>query len=189
MSKSAFSTRRIALCAILIALYFAVSLFSIELSGVKITFDSLPVTVGAMLFGPIDGFLIGLLGELLSQIVRYGLTVTTALWIVPPALRGLMIGLGCVVLKKQMRIPSLSERKVPIVYFAVCIIAAAVTSLGNTAAYYFDSKIFGYYQFALIFGVAGIRLLTNILSSVLTAAAAIPVLLGLRKAGAVSTEK
>ena len=183
MQKNSFPTKRIATCAVLVAVYFALSLLSVEVAGVKITFDSLPVVSAAMLGGPLDGFLVGLLGELLAQVIRYGITATTALWIVPPALRGLLIGLGCIAFRKQMRLSCIVQEKRPYVYFAVCIVAAVVTSLGNTLAYYVDSKVYGYYNYALIFGVAGVRVLTNVLSSVLTAAVAIPVLVGLRKAG------
>ena len=187
MSKS--PARRIAVCAIFIALFFAMSVFSFEVFGVKITFDSLPVVIAAMLFGPVGGALVGLLGELLAQLVRYGLTVTTVLWVIPPALRGLVIGLGCIVFKNQMSLQTITKQKRPYVYFAVCIAAAVVTSLGNTMAYYFDSKIFGYYNYALIFGVAGVRVGVNVLSSLLTAIAAIGVLLGLRKAGLTAEER
>lgn len=182
MNKSNFTPRRIAMSAILIAIFFALSLLSFEVGGVKITLDSLPVVVAALLGGPINGFLVGILGELLAQALRYGFTATTALWILPPALRGLLIGLGCVAFKRQMQISAIVEEKRPFVYFIVCIVAAVFTSLGNTLVYYLDSKIYGYYNYALIFGVAGIRVLTNVLASVITAAIAIPVVLALRKA-------
>lgn len=182
MNKSNFTPRRIAMSAILIAIFFALSLLSFEIGGVKITLDSLPVVVAALLGGPINGFLVGILGELLAQALRYGFTATTALWILPPALRGLLIGLGCVAFRRQMQISAIVKEKRPFVYFIVCIVAAVFTSLGNTLVYYLDSKIYGYYNYALIFGVAGIRVLTNVLASVITAAIAIPVVLALRKA-------
>lgn len=189
MSKNKFSAQQIAVCAILIAIYFPLSALSPEFSGIQITFDSLPVTIGAMLGGPLEGFLVGLLGELLAQIVRYGLSVTTVLWILPRALRGLIIGLGCVLFKKKMSVSAFAQGRPSIVYFIVCIVAAIFTSLGNTLAYYVDSIVFGYYNFALIFGVAGIRLISNVISSVLMAIVTVPVLLGLRKAGIASANK
>ncbi len=177
-----FTIRRIALDAVLIAIFYVLSLFEIEVSGVKITFTSLAVVIAAMLFGPVDGFLVGFLGEFLTQMLKYGFTATTVLWILPSALRGLVIGLFAMFLKKHMSLDALTREKKPYVYFAVCILAAVITSLSNTVVYYIDSKLYGYYNYALIWGVAGVRILTNILQSVITAIVAIPVMLGLRKA-------
>lgn len=183
MSKNRFSARRIAMNAVLIAVYFALSYLSAELSGVKISFEALPVTLAAVLFGPIDGMLAGLLGELLTQILKYGVTATTALWILPPALRGLLIGFGTLLFFKKTGVRAFAEHKKTAAYFAVCAFAAVLTSLGNTMVYYLDSVIYGYYQYALIFGVALIRIGVNVLFSILMAIAAIPVMLALSKAG------
>ena len=177
-----FSIRRIATDAVLIAIFYALSLFSIEVSGVKISFASLPVVIAAMLFGPVDGFLVGFLGEFMTQMLKYGFTATTVLWILPPALRGLVIGLFVIFLRKYMSLDALTKEKKPYVYFIACILAAVVTSLSNTFVYYIDSKLYGYYNYALIWGVAGVRILINILQSVITAIVAIPVMLGLRRA-------
>ena len=184
-----FSIKRIVTDAVLIAIFYALSLFSIEISGVKISFASLPVVISAMIFGPVDGFLVGFLGEFLTQMLKYGFTATTILWILPPALRGLVIGLSVRLFKNRMSLDALTREKKPHVYFAVCILAAVITSLSNTFVYYIDSKLYGYYNYALIWGVAGVRILTNILQSVLTAIIAIPVLLGLRRARLIPAPK
>ena len=184
-----FSIKRIVTDAVLIAIFYALSLFSIEISGVKISFASLPVVISAMIFGPVDGFLVGFLGEFLTQMLKYGFTATTILWILPPALRGLVIGLSVRLFKNRMSLDALTREKKPYVYFAVCIFAAVITSLSNTFVYYIDSKLYGYYNYALIWGVAGVRILTNILQSVLTAIIAIPVLLGLRRARLIPAPK
>lgn len=56
-----FSTRRIVLDAMLIALFFVLSSASLRLGNTfKITFDSLACLITAMLFGPLDAFLVGL---------------------------------------------------------------------------------------------------------------------------------
>lgn len=179
MSKS-FSIRRIAMDGVLIALFYALSLLAIELPGVRLSFASLPIVIGAMAFGPLDGFLIGFLGEFLSQMLKYGFTATTVLWLLPAALRGLTIGLGARLFRKSMGIPDFGRS--PAVYFIVCLVAALVTSAVNTLVYYIDSKLFGYYSYALIFGAALTRLLTNLLNSSIAAAVAIPVLLALSRA-------
>ena len=181
-SKHAFPVKRLATDAVLIAVYFALAVLSIEVYGVKITFNSLPVVIAAMIFGPLDGFLVPFLGEFLSQIIHYGFTPTTILWMLAPAVRGLIVGAAVLLLRKSMSVDVLIGGKRPWVYFLVCIVAAVITSLGNTGAYYVDSKMLGYYNYALIFGVAGIRIISNVVSSILTAILAIPVLAALRKA-------
>ena len=181
-SKRAFPIKRLATDAVLIAVYFALAVLSVEVYGVKITFNSLPVVIAAMVFGPIDGFLVPFLGEFLSQVIHYGVTPTTVLWMLAPALRGLIVGAAVRLLRKSMSVDVLIGSKRPWVYFLVCIAAAVITSLGNTGAYYVDSKMFGYYNYALIFGVAGYRIVSNVVSSILTAILAIPVLAALRKA-------
>lgn len=175
-----FPVRRIVMDGLLIALFYALSLFSIEGAGVKLSFASLPVVIGAMAFGPLDGFLIGFLGEFCSQMLHYGFTVTTVLWLLPPALRGLVIGFGTRIFRRKLAVPEF-KRKLPL-YYAVCLFAAVVTSAVNTPVYYIDSKLFGYYSYALVFGAALTRLLTNLLNSAITASIAIPILLALYKA-------
>ena len=103
MSKhKKFSTRRIVIDALLISLFFVLSLFSVEIGGVKITFVSLPTVVCAMLYDPVDACIVGFLGAFLEQMMKYGFTATTLLWLVPAAIRGLVIGLGVVLFRKQM---------------------------------------------------------------------------------------
>ena len=58
----------------------------------KITVDSLPILVAALLLGPLDGLAVGLIGSFLNQMLTYGLTVTTVLWILPAGIRGLVVG-------------------------------------------------------------------------------------------------
>ena len=50
-----------------------------------------------------------------------------------------------------------------------------------------NSKLFGYYSYALIFGVLGVRILSGILSAILTATVALPILIALRHAKLIET--
>ncbi|MBO4903310.1 MAG: ECF transporter S component [Lachnospiraceae bacterium] len=75
-----------AMCAVLG--YFALDLFNFKLS-----FESLPVLVAALLFGPLDGALVGLIGTFLYQFLRYGLEASTPLWVIPYGIIGLVCGL------------------------------------------------------------------------------------------------
>lgn len=132
-----------AMCAVL-------GYLSVDLGNLKITFESLPVLVAAFLLGPADGLIVGCIGTLIYQILRYGLTATTALWMLPYMLCGLLVGLYAK--KKRFR---LSKKEVA---WAVGI-AELMILLLNTAVMAVDSIIYGYYSKAYIFGSFWIRLL------------------------------
>jgi uncharacterized membrane protein len=64
--------KQLALDAMLIAMFVALSFVSVDLGNLKITFDALPILIGALLFGPVDGLIIGLLGGFMYQLLSYG---------------------------------------------------------------------------------------------------------------------
>ena len=184
-----FSVRRIAIDAVLIAMFFGLSLLSVQLGGIKITFASLPTIICAMLFGPIDGFLVGFLGAFLEQMLKFGFTATTMLWILPPAIRGLFIGLCAVLLRKHMSVDSILQTKRPYVYFIFCILSGIIVSTLNTLVFYVDAKIYHYYEYHRIFGVFWIRIASGIVSSLLMALVALPVVAALKRANFIPTKK
>ena len=125
-------TKRLVLDALLIALFFVLSSAAVTIGGIKLTFASLPGILAAMLFGPIDGFVVGFLGAFLEQMLHFGFTPTTLLWILPPAIRGLLVGLGTLAFKKQMSLETILSARRPWVYYAVNLVTAVVVSLCNT---------------------------------------------------------
>ena len=136
--------KRLVTDAMLIAMYTVLSLVAtINLGNMKFTLDSLPIIVGASLFGPIDGMLVGLLGSFVNQMITYGFSATTVLWIIPAGVRGLMIGLYA---KHHNFDMSFKQTQ-----FITISSALAVTAI-NTLVMYIDSKIYGYYSFAYVFG-------------------------------------
>lgn len=180
--KIAFTVKRIVFDALFAAMFFALSLIAVEIAGVKITLVSLATVVCAMMYGTVDAVIVGLLGAFLEQLIKYGITATTLLWIMPAGIRALIIGLGARSLGSKMTIDTVISDRKPYVYFAVCILAGVATSLSNTLVYYVDAKLYGYYNYALIFGALGVRLFTGVLSSLVTAVMAIPILAALKKA-------
>ena len=78
--------------ALLTAAYFVLSItLTVKTPYLEITFKSLPVVVGALMFGPVGGGLVALFGELLAQMMGpYGLMPTTVLW-PPPSPSGAAI--------------------------------------------------------------------------------------------------
>jgi ECF transporter S component (folate family) len=156
--------KRLVTNAMLIAMYVVLSLVAtINLGNMKLTLDSLPIIIGAALFGPVDGMLIGLLGSFTNQMLTYGFSATTLLWIIPAGVRGLLIGLYA---KHHNFDMSFKQTQ-----FITISSALIVTAL-NTAAMYIDSKIYGYYSFAYVFGgilpriIAGIIVACFVLSYV-----------------------
>lgn len=85
-------TRQLTIDAMLCAMCAVLGYVALDLGSIKLTFESLPVLLGALLFGPVDGMFIGGIGTLLYQLVRYGVTATTLLWILPYVVCGLLVG-------------------------------------------------------------------------------------------------
>lgn len=175
-----FPILRIAIDAVLVALYFGLSWLSVEIGGIKLTFAGLPAMICAMIYGPIDGFLVGFLGAFCEQMLKYGFTPTTLLWVLGPAVRGLVVGCAKLIFKQAMATENLLKNHRPYVFFAVSIFAGLLVSTLNTLAFYVDAKMFHYYTYELIFGVLWLRLLSGILSSVLMSMVTLPVLAGVR---------
>ena len=181
-TRKTTNTKRIALDAVLVALYFALSMIAVPIGGLKLTFEHLPVIICALLFGPVDALLVGGLGELINQMLTFGFTPTTILWMTPAMFRGLSMGLAAVRAGKSLGMEALLEKKVPIAFWITCVTSGLVCSLLNTFTLYVDSKMFGYYSYAMVFGVLWIRLAASAASSVLMSVAAKPVVTALRKA-------
>ena len=174
-SYSRFPAQRLAADAVLIALYFGLSLLAVQIGGIKITFSSLPTMIGAMLFGPVDGLIVGFLGAMMEQLLKFGFTATTLLWVLPPAVRGLFIGLCA----RQLQGAWTVRR--PYGYFAVCVVSGLIVSVLNTLVFYVDAKLYHYYSYALIFGVFWLRIGSGALSSLLMSAVSLPVIRALKK--------
>ena len=166
--KSHFAVRRLVLDAVLIALYVLLGFAKIPIGNMlRINLASFAVVVCAVAFSPVDGLIVGFMGEFLSQILGpYGMTPTTALWALPEAVRGLMLGLMMLFFaRKQLNATALLKSKAMPWYLAACVIAGVVASLLNTFALYVDSKMFGYYNHYMVFGVLTVRLILAVVMS------------------------
>ena len=109
---------------------------AIDLNSIKITLESFPVLLGALLFGPIDGMAIGFVGTLLYQLLRYGVSVTTVLWILPYALAGFLAGWYA---KKHGFRLSLRQT------VGIVVLSEVLVTALNTGVMYLDSRIYGYW--------------------------------------------
>lgn len=149
--------------AVLAALYFVLSLLSIKLGNLHITLKFLPLAVSAMLFGPAEAVITALIGEFIYQLCGdYGLSQTTVLWLLAPAVYACVIG---VFSKYFGKTDKPIESRYPFAV-TVCIAAAILATLTNTAMLYLDSIIWDYYTYAMVFGTFVARLIAGIVAAV-----------------------
>lgn len=171
--KKKFTIQQLCVCAVMIALHIVLEFVAIRIGNdYKITFSGLPFLIAAVFYGPVAGLATGLLGTFLSQLLTFGITVTTPLWILPGAIHGLTMGLFHLAFKRKMQL-------VPI---GICVFASGLlTTICNLAATYFDSQIFHYYWEGYILAVIPIRLLNWGITSVIYCAVIMLVLKAVAK--------
>lgn len=147
---------KMTLMALSLALYVALSYASINLQFIKISLTGLPIIFIAVVYGPIEGMLVGGIGEFFCQLVsQYGLTPTTPLWVLPAIIRGLIVGL----LFKQKHVKS----HLKLWIFTVILCCLAVTGI-NTFVIWLDAKLFQYPS-----GLTNITIILRFVGSVASA--------------------
>lgn len=166
------NTKKLALDGMCTAMCTVLGYLAIDTGSVKVTFESLPVLVGAFLFGPVDGLAIGTVGTLLYQLLRYGLSATTLLWILPYTLCGLLAGLCA-----QKYDLSLSRRALTLTVVG----CELLVTLCNTAVLYIDSQLYGYYFKGFILGSLALRLVLCVAKALAFSAVLPRLLAALRK--------
>ena len=157
-----------ALCAVL------GSVAAIDIGIAKLTFENVPVVIAGLMFGPVDGMLVGFVGIFLSQLLRYGLDASTMLWVAPYVLSGLVVGLGALICRFRPKFWQL---------LSILIADAVVVTGANTFGMY------TYYSYILqtpkqtMFAAIPVRLAVSVVKGVLYAIL-MPILIrGLESAG------
>ena len=154
--SSAMSTRKMVTIAMLTAVYVVLNFAgTVRLGWINISVASLP-----------GGLFVGLLGAFMGQLLTYGVTATTILWILPQAARGLLVG----VYAKHCGYKFSSGQ----LTLALIGTALVVTAL-NTGAMYIDSVIYNYYSYAYVFGGLVVRIISGAATAVLMVFVAPPV--------------
>ena len=162
------TTKRLCIIAILTALYFVLTIWlTIRIGNLRISLASLPILILAIMYGPLESAFAAGLGEFLNQLLTYGLTITTPIWILPPIIRALIVAFGCNLIKKKYSTEDPWSK--PVLFYGLLIIAAIITTFANTGVTWLDSIIFHYYTFAYVFGDFVIRLVTGVLTAVVMA--------------------
>ncbi len=136
-------TRQIAFDSVLAAMCAVLGALALDFGNLRITFEDVPILIGALMFGAPEGSAIGFVGTFIYQIIRYGFTATTFLWILPYCLCGLFVGLYA-----KRRGFRLSRGQT----ILIVILAEIMITTLNTGVLYIDSKIYGYYSAVYIFG-------------------------------------
>lgn len=165
-------TRQLAVNALLAALCAVLGLYALDMLSIKITFESVPILIGALLFGPIDGALIGGIGTLISQLIRYGLSATTFLWMLPYIVCGFFVG----VMARAKRFELKTSWVVPTVVIAELIVTAI-----NTFALYVDANLYGYYTPELISGMLAVRIIVCVIKAIIYGVILMPVLTRIKR--------
>ncbi len=140
MKKEKINLTKLCTLALLTAMMALLTLtLSIQAPYGKLSFGSLPVVLAAMLFGPAEGAVVAVLGEFMAQVLGpYGLSPTTIIWVWPPAIRALVVGGAAVWARRNGT--RLESR--PAVCYAVCVIGAVLTTVGNTVGLWLDSLVY-----------------------------------------------
>lgn len=172
-------TLRLCLVAIFAALYFVLtSWLTIRIGNLRISIASLPILILAIMYGPVESCTAAVLGEFIYQVLNYGITLTTPLWLLPPVIRALIVAFGYRMLKKKGAEP---WKQSPVSFVLLLVIAAIATTLANTGITWLDSVIYHYYSFAYVFGDFVVRLLTGIGTAVVMSIILPPVVTALRR--------
>lgn len=158
MQKSK-TTKQICFNAVMVAVFMALELISLRLPfDLKITLNGIPIILSALYFGPLVGGTVGLLGSFLSQMLTYGFSATTFLWVLPAVIRGVSIGVSNICFKKS--------RKVWIITIEIIISSILVTAF-NTLALIIDATIYGYNTPAVILAETSGRLILSVITAII----------------------
>ena len=180
MKKSWSDPYKLCILALLAAMMVLLTVtLSIQAPYGKMSFGSLPVVLAAMLFGPLEGALVAVLGEFMAQALGpYGLTPTTIIWIWPPAIRALVIGGAAVWLRRS---GSRLESR-PVVCYGACAIGAVLTTVGNTIGMWLDSLVYSTSFAAAALWVPA-RFVSGVCTAVVIATICMPLARILRRSG------
>lgn len=154
------NTKRLTSLSMLIAIYVVLSIITpVKIANFKFTFEAFPILIAGLLFGPIDGLMVGGIGSFIYQLLfsGYGITATTILWVLPHALSGLIVGAYAKFKKFELSVIDIG---------LISIISALLVTALNVLALYVDSKLYGYYSYVLVFGNVLVKVLIGIILAI-----------------------
>lgn len=166
-TKKPVDTLKICILAMFTALYVVLAFVSIPLgNSLKISIEGFPIFIMALFYGWKEGLTVGVLGPFIYQMLNFGFTPTTVLWILPHAMTGYFTGLIKSDYDKWKLYEANPKREyhvkdemynLMIFIFLVC----CFSTLLNSLAIYVDSKMYGYYNPVLITGMLAPKFAMN----------------------------
>lgn len=151
------NARRLTADAVLVALYVVLSFVSLNFGFLKLSFALLPVFLCALCFGATDAMIVGALAAFIQQMLTYGFTATTVLWMLPPIVLGAIVGLYA-----QAKRFALTTGQHALIIAVGCV---AVTTI-NTIVMLIDGRVYGY-PVAFTFSVVALRYISSIAMAVI----------------------
>lgn len=175
MSKK-INTKMLCTEAIMAALFVVFDILATNFSSVfggniKISLSGLPIIICSILFGPVSGMLVGLVGAFVSQMITYGITATTALWILPAVVRGLITGLLFIAFGRKLNFGYVT---------LITVISSIIVTAINTLVGYIDSLVYGY-PYAVFAMTTLTRFVTGVATAVVYSIILVPIIKELKK--------
>lgn len=172
-NSNKFNNTKLTILAMFCAMYIVLGFVSIPLGAIKLTIEGFPIFLAGFLYGPREGIIVGIVGPFIYQVLNYGFTPTTVLWILPHAVTGLFAGCfkwGNYALDVLTENVNKVEKYIKNHYqIEICMFICLVNILStliNSVALYADSKMFGYYNESLITGTLFIKIIIGIIKGV-----------------------
>lgn len=141
MSKSSVKIKLMCLSAVMAALYVGLDFLAVSVSApfggsIKISISGLPVIIVSLFGGPVWGAATGFIGAFTGQMVTYGFSPMTLLWVLPAVIRGLSVGLLFNLLKKNDK---------PLNLIIITVVSSLLVTVFNTIAKLVDFAVYGAY--------------------------------------------
>ena len=163
------STVQLTVNAMLAALCAVLGYLAVDMVSIKITFESFPVLLAGLLYGPVNGALVGFAGTFIYQLLRYGMEASTPLWIVPYVIAGCLIG---ILAKKASYDHTKTEIRILMPAMELLIF------LMNTVSLFLYSKLlYGNYSWAFVLPALPTRFLIAVLKGIAYALVTWPILI------------
>ena len=153
------------------ALYVILAYFSFRIGNLTFSLASLPVLLIALLYSPSDAILVALVGEFLNQTLKYGLGPTTVLWMIPGALRALVVSLVQMIYRHKGKY--LEEHL--LMYYVTMLFASLLLTTASTGVIYLDAYLYNYPAEYTAFETL-YRFLSSLVTSILISSILIPVI-------------
>jgi uncharacterized membrane protein len=170
------TTYRLAIDSMMASLYFVLAYFAIKIGNITITPASITIVLVSLLYSPQDAILVGLVGETINQMAKYGPSPTTVLWLIPVILRASIISFSQLVCRRK---GTYLERHL-VLYFLIIILAGLVTTAANTGIIFLDGYLMNYpVSYTLLETL--FRFLSSLITCVLVGILVLPVMKAIGK--------